>query len=452
MVDAIESARARTAEAPAASAADVSSTAVRNVALSYEAADAGQRSGLVIRCVVVLMFYQGFTIAILGTGSPWIARSFGLDQSGIARTFAWISLSAFGALALSRMADRVGRRRVVLWSMLGTPLAALGAALSSHVAELVVASAFMFAFLGATIASAVVMLAEELAVAERARGQSYAALAGSMGSGLCILVVPLLAHSRYSWRLLFGISALGIAIWPALVRMIPESRRWERAAAAGLPSGTSFYAVFRPAHRRRSVILLICSLLGATASTGVESWTYFHAVTVVHLSAAQTSTLILTGGGIGLIGFGRGAWASERFGRVKTTAVMASLGTIGALCYYWGPPAHFAAPAVWLGAAFAWRSIMANGVVVAVNSAVTELFPTALRGTIIGWFAITQSLGAVTSHTTVAMTAGPLGGLSVVVGYLALLSLPAAALFATFIDETRGMTLEAASGDAIPAS
>jgi hypothetical protein len=67
-----------------------------------QAADAAARSRRVIRCVVALMFYQGFTIAILGTGAPWIAKSFSLDQSGIARTFAWVSLSAFGALALGR--------------------------------------------------------------------------------------------------------------------------------------------------------------------------------------------------------------------------------------------------------------------------------------------------------------------------------------------------------------
>jgi len=127
------------------------------------------------------MLYQGFTMAILGTGASWIAQSFGLDQSGIARSFAWISLSAFGALALSRMADRVGRRRVVLWAMAGTPLSALGAALAPRLEWLVVASICMYAFLGAAIAGGIVMLAEELAIQDRARGQSYAALAGALG-------------------------------------------------------------------------------------------------------------------------------------------------------------------------------------------------------------------------------------------------------------------------------
>jgi predicted MFS family arabinose efflux permease len=421
-------------------------------ASTLEAADAAARSRRVIQCVVALMLYQGFTLAILGTGAPWIARSFGLGQSGIARTFAWVSLSAFGALALARMADRVGRRRVVLWSMIGTPLSALGAALSPNVDWLIVSSIFMFAFLGATIASGIVMLAEELAVDDRARGQSYAALAGSFGAGLCILIMPLLAHSIYSWRLLFGISALGIALWPTMLRVVPESRRWERAAAVGVPAGTSFYAVFSPMYRRRSVVILICSLFGATAATATDSWSYFHAVTVVHLSPTITSTLILAGGGIGLAGFGLGAWSSEYFGRVRTVSVMWPIAAMGALWYYWGPPARFAWPALWLGAGFAWRMVMVNGLTVAANSAVTELFPTALRGTIIGWAAITNSLGALAAHSSVALLAGPLGGLSVVVGYLALVGLPGALLYAIFIDETRGMTLEAASGETVPGS
>jgi len=72
----------------------------------------------------------------------------------------------------------------------------------------------------------------------------------------------------------------------------------------------------------------------------VDSWSYFHAVAVVHLSHLSpglASMLILVGGGIGLVGFGRGAWASEYFGRVRTVAVMWPLAAMGAL-WSGGPP------------------------------------------------------------------------------------------------------------------
>ena len=79
-------------------------------------------------------------------------------------------------------------------------------------------------------------------------------------------------------------------------------------------------------------------------------------------------------------------------------------------------------------------------------------FPRRCAGTIIGWISITNSLGALAAHSSVALLAGPLGGLSVVVGYLALFGLPGALLYAIFIDETRGMTLEAASRETLPGS
>jgi MFS family permease len=82
--------------------------------------------------VVVMLFYQGFTMSINGVGAPWIAESFGLGESGIAQLYAWISISALGALILSRLADRAGRRRVLLWCMTATPLCALGTALSKR--------------------------------------------------------------------------------------------------------------------------------------------------------------------------------------------------------------------------------------------------------------------------------------------------------------------------------
>jgi hypothetical protein len=59
------------------------------------------------------------------------------------------------------------------------------------------------------------------------------------------------------------------------------------------------------------------------------------------------------------------------------------------------------------------------------------------------------AFAAIASQMTIATLAGPLGGLSVVVGYLALLQIPAAIIWAIFMDETRGMTLEAAAREAV---
>ena len=61
-----------------------------------------------VRSVAGVLAFNGFTMSINGIGAPWIAKSFHLGESGIAGLFAWISLSAIGALGLSRMIDRLG--------------------------------------------------------------------------------------------------------------------------------------------------------------------------------------------------------------------------------------------------------------------------------------------------------------------------------------------------------
>jgi hypothetical protein len=158
--------------------------------------------------------------------------------------------------------------------------------------------------------------------------------------------------------------------------------------------------------------------------------------------------MVLTCGGLSMVGFPLGAWSCERFGRVPTVVACWLMASAGALCFYWGPPGGVAAPVYWLGASFFWLKAADNAAIVGFRSASTELFPTALRGTMIGWTTVIGALGVVVAQSSIALLAGPLGGLSRVVGYLALLSLPGAFIFGLFIDETRGLSLEVAAREA----
>ena len=64
-----------------------------------------------------------------------------------------------------------------------------------------------------------------------------------------------------------------------------------------------------------------------------------------------------------------------------------------------------------------------------------------------GWIALCVAFAAVGAQVTIAVLAKPLGGLSNVVGWLSLLLIPAAIVWYFFIDETRGLSLETASGE-----
>lgn len=404
---------------------------------------AGGRGWTIIAAIVLLLIYQGYTLSVSGVAAPWIGKSFHLSEPALARLFAWMSVSAFGSMMLARLADKVGRRRIILSSLLLAPVFALGAALAPVPSLFGAFQVAISALLGGSVSSATVMLAEHLPVNQRARGQAFGAAASAIGGVLGYVVIPFLLKWGYSWEWLFAPSVAGIGLVPIIARMLPVERRWSDEASAGPVTGSYFYDIFHPLYRRRSVTLLICTALDTVAGTAVNGWLYFEAVSILGLSPDKASTLVVLGMGIGMIGFPVGAWTSERFGRVPTVTFIGGAGWFGALAFYWMPEA-VSFPFLWLAVAYCWFKVASAVMTVAANSAATELFPATLRTTMVGWQMITGAVFSMLAQMAIAALLEPLGGLTMVIRYFALLGIPSAILFGLLIDETRGLPLEVA--------
>jgi MFS family permease len=402
----------------------------------------------IITAIVLLLIYQGYSLSIVGVASPWIARSFSLDEARLAELFAWMSVSAFGALILARLADRVGRRRIILLSLCLAPLFAAGAALARKPGLFALFEILISALLGGSVSSAIVVLAEELPAERRAAGQAFAALASAIGGVLSYIVIPFLLQWGYSWRWLLVPCVAGVGLVAPVARMLPADSRWARIVSTRSASASHFYDVFHRLYRRSALTLLACAALDTMAGTAVNGWLYFEAVSVIGLSPQRASTLVVVGMVVGMAGFPLGAWTANRFGRVPTVAYMGGAAWLGALAFYWGPPRTVTWPLAWLLGAYCWFKLASGVMTVGANSATTELFPAMLRTTMIGWQGITAAVFSMLAQALIATLIVPLGGLTRVVGYFALLGFPSAALFGAFIDETRGLPLEVAAREA----
>ncbi len=409
-------------------------------------AGGGARSGsTIIAAIFILLVYQGYTLSIVGVASPWIAKSFSLSQVELAQLFAWMSLSAFGALILARLADRVGRRLIILLSLSLAPMFAAGAALAPNPRLFAVFEILISALLGGSVSSAIVLLAEELPAERRARGQAFAAFASAVGGVLGYIVIPFLLQWGDSWRWLLAPSVAGIGLVAPVARMLPVQSRWARMSAADSTAQSRFYDIFNHLYRRRALTLLACAALDTIAGTAVNGWLYFQAVSIIGLSPQKASTLVVSGMLVGMLGFPLGAWTSDRFGRVPTVMYVGGAGWLGALAFYWGPPWFATWPLTWLLVAYCWFKFASGVMTVGANAAATELFPAALRTTMIGWQGITAAVFSMLAQVMIAALIGPLGGLAKVIRYFALLGIPSAALFGALIDETRGLPLEVAA-------
>jgi MFS family permease len=272
-----------------------------NQGRTHDASARQADGGVVVRALFAILCYQGYAFSILGVAAPFLARSFALDQSAIARMYAWISVNSLGALILSRMADRVGRRRIVLLSLIITPCCSLGAALATRPSVFIMLEILVYAGIGATFGSALVMVAEALPTEKRSEGQGWANLATAAGGGGCVLLAPILVHFGLSWRWMLVVPVVGIVLLPIMARMLPESWRWELVVVGGKTESSHFYDIFGSAYRGRAIPLIIATILGEASGAAVATWVYYHAVTVVHLSAAQASAVLFFGGALGIL-------------------------------------------------------------------------------------------------------------------------------------------------------
>jgi MFS family permease len=403
----------------------------------------------VIAATIILLIYQGYSLSVAGVAAPWIAKSFDLSQQELAELFAWMSVSALGSLLLARLADRAGRRLIILASLFFAPIFAGTAAIASHPTWFALSEIMISALLGGSVSSAIVLLAEELPVKRRAQGQAFAALASAIGGVLAYFIIPFAIKWGYSWRWLLAPSVAGIVLVLPIGRMLPTHIDTSGQEALARTAQTSrFFDILHPLYRRRALALLVCAALDTMAGTAVNGWLYFEAVSIIGLSPKNASTLVVAGMVVGMVGFPIGAWTSERLGRVPTVAFFGGAAWLGAIGFYWGPSVMPTFPMLWLLAAYCWFKVGSAMMTVGANAAATELFPNGLRTTMVGWQMITGAVFSMLAQALIAALTGPLGGLENVIRYLALLGFPSAVVFGLFVDETRGLRMEVAGKEA----
>ena len=191
-----------------------------------------------------------------------------------------IAGGVFGVLG-GYLTDRLGRRRVLVWSILLYAASACGAAFATSVATLLAFRCATFVGVCVEFVAAVAWLAElfpERDMRERVLGwtQAFASLGGLMVSAAYYLVVavapslPAVRGSHEPWRYLL-ISGL-IPALPLIVArpFLPESPRWQSAPSAGGQQRAPVAALFRPPYRTTTIAATIMMACGYAASFGAN--------------------------------------------------------------------------------------------------------------------------------------------------------------------------------------
>jgi MFS family permease len=386
-----------------------------------------------------------------GTIAPYVARDFGLSDAGIASLMGFVSLGALGSFGLTRLADRAGRRRVLLACGALLPPITLATALASDVHLYVALQVLIVAFYVTLLATTMVVITEELPDQARAQGQAYYGLLFTLGGAPVLLLAPLLMGPGRGWRVLWALPALALLALPWLRSSLPETRRFARAVEDGSVARTRARDLFRGPYRRRAIGLLAAWTLRPIGVTATMTYLFYHGVSNLGLSAGVVTLVFIAGGAFGMAGIPLGARLSDRWGRRPTLATFSLLSVAGGIAYYWVPAEFAGVAGSALAACFAVNQIAFNAYNVAERCLDTELFPTALRATYAGSTRLGQAIATIVANFAVSALAGPLEGIVPAITVVSVASaLPAVAIFLAVAPETAGRGLDETSLERAP--
>ncbi|HDH02692.1 MAG TPA: MFS transporter [Actinobacteria bacterium] len=338
-------------------------------------------------------------------------------------------MGAVIAVGYAIMGDRQGRRRPFLAATLLLFLATAATAFANGPLVYTVLQGLTRMGGAAAGALAVVLLAEQLRPDSRAWGIAVYAAATAFGSGIGLFALPIARMGEQSWRVLFGLAALGLIVYPLLSSKLPESpafRPVERPA--------SFLAVPFGAHARGFWTLAAYSLLVASFGVIVITFGLERLVNDLGYTTGAASWIMLVGGTVGGIGFFAGGRMADTMGRKATISVALLAGLVGGVGFYWlsSPPLLI----------FSWTVSTFGGFasIPAAAAQRNELFPTEVRATAVQWINSTAVLGSMLGLAVGAATID-VWGLPRTVATLGI-GVILAIVIQTFVPESLGTQLD----------
>jgi MFS family permease len=359
----------------------------------------------------------------------------GLPVTTVGVALALIRAASLGGLWFATMADRLGRRRVLLTvAVLGFGLTSLSA-LSPGFWWWVALVALARPCLSALNTVAAVVAAEESRSVDRAGAIGLITAAYGLGSGIISVGRGLLPGDP-SFRIVAAFSLVPLLVLVPLLR--PHVREPSIALERRQPDGRPG-AVPRP-YRRRVVVLAFLVGMIAVATGPAFTFLFVYGERVLGASPIEVSALVLAAGPLGLAGILLGRWGADRLGRRITGAVaLGGTGLAVAVAYSGG----FAS----LAAGYLTTVLLGGAFAPAQGALASELVPTAIRATVAGWLTVTGVLGAVTGLTIFGVVADATGGFTVAAWSLG--AVVAASAFGFHVlPETRGVELEELEGSA----
>ena len=320
------------------------------------------RQALLLGLLAAAAMSGAFTNTLFTQTATFVTKDFGISNSGQGAGGVFVRAGIVFAMPLAFMADKVGRRKmIVLASWLAPTIAALGAFAPNYptlVATQTVARPMSIALeLLCAIAAT-----EEMPRNSRAYALSVMAMASGLGAGIAVFGLRLADLGAGGWRYVYLLALIWVVVAIDLQRRLPETRRYE-----------AVHTIAPPINRMRLGQMATVAFFGNMFIAPASFFQNNYLKNVRHMNAAQISNFTLgtnTPAGLGLVVGGR---LADTYGRRR---IIALLGPASVALLIWS--FSVGGVGLWLGAFGA--GLLGGAAYPAFAVYRTELFPTGNRG------------------------------------------------------------------------
>ncbi|HUA32415.1 MAG TPA: MFS transporter [Candidatus Binataceae bacterium] len=336
-------------------------------------------------------FFDQYDVALLSLALKQIQKSLKIAEEHLGAMLSMIRLGYLLSMAITPLADIFGRRRLLLYTIVGYTIFTGLTAIAPGERSFVIFQVLSRAFAGAETTIALVILIEEIDAQYRGWSVGLLTAISSVGYGIAALVFSMINIVPYGWRGLYALALIPLILIIPLRRVLPESRRFEVESSADRPTNVwqPLAALVRAYPGRLAMLLTISFLSQMGGNAAGEFFPKF--LQEVHgYSPANVTTLFFIGGGLGILGNIVAGRLSDRFGRRHVGAVFMLLAPLLTIWIY-SAKGFTIAPAWTIELFFD----MASGTI--MRSFTAELFPTSYRST------------AGSAHMVAGTTGGALG-------------------------------------------
>jgi AAHS family 3-hydroxyphenylpropionic acid transporter len=300
----------------------------------------GQHAAATIICCVLAVFCEGIDLQAAGVAAGGIIPEFKPSPDQLGTFFSASTFGLFfGALLGGRLADSIGRKRVVVTAIAVFGLSSLLTPLAWDMQALYWARLLTGLGLGGALPNLIALVTECSPAHRRSANVTLTYSGAPFGGAVASLISMWIEPSHWRWIFIAGgvapliiapIMLAKLAESPAFERMLDAANLSDRAAdrSAAMPRPGSFLAIFAGGRTIATLLLWVSFFLGLLMLYLLLSWlpTLLVGNGMSKPQAAAAQIAFNVGGGLAALLMGQGLE-----GRLRRAAVVATFLALPAL-------------------------------------------------------------------------------------------------------------------------